>query len=199
MIWISCRVYPTWREVPEQLTKNYASTMPKLTSHPFTQWQRSFILPAVLNIGKMKDGASTQRGPKAVRDVWKSHYKPQQSPNPAPSTLSSSSGNINQALTRLHKSRTPMVINRDELEAFARAGLDFVMPLPWWKLHHASWPALARMARDHYGIMATSTPSEQAFSQAHALLRYQRNRLGADRIRQNMCLKSWYTHFDLKK
>ncbi|KAG0331618.1 hypothetical protein BG005_005767, partial [Podila minutissima] len=70
-------------------------------------------------------GEYTEEAKKAVRDVWKAHYKPQQSANPVQPTLSSSSGNLNQALVRLHKSRTPTVVNRDELEAFARAGLDF--------------------------------------------------------------------------
>ncbi|GJP64961.1 hypothetical protein CLOP_g21893 [Closterium sp. NIES-67] len=63
-------------------------------------------------------------------------------------------------------------------------------PLQFWKVHQ-ELPALQRMARDYLAIPATSAPCERLFSQGRNLIHWQRYRLGAERIRACMMLKSW--------
>ncbi|GJP56989.1 hypothetical protein CLOM_g16034 [Closterium sp. NIES-68] len=52
-------------------------------------------------------------------------------------------------------------------------------------------PALQAMARDYLAIPATSAASERMFSQGRNLITWQRHRLGAERVRACMTLKSW--------
>jgi hypothetical protein len=110
--------------------------------------------------------------------------------------LPSESSSLNRSLTRLARSKTHINNHNDELETFASSDTVLQAPLEWWKNNHTLHPALSKMARDYFSIMATSAPSERAFSKARGLLRYQRNRLGADKIQQNMCLRTWFEYFD---
>jgi hypothetical protein len=83
----------------------------------------------------------------------------------------------------------------DQLEEFVLGPLIMEMPLVYWKKNHGSYPHLAKMAKDYFAVPATSAPSERCFSKARSLLPYIRNRLGPDKIEQQMLLNSWYDHF----
>ena len=103
--------------------------------------------------------------------------------------------NDDMELALLGLTRTP---KGDELEEFVSSPAVFEMPLAFWKKNCESHPQLANMARDFFAIPATSAPSEQCFSKAHTLLPYTRNRLGTDRIQEQMLLDSWLDYFNRK-
>ena len=63
--------------------------------------------------------------------------------------------------------------------------------LSYWKLKQAEYPTIARMARDHLAIPATSTASERVFSQGGDIVTKKRNRLALETIRELLCLRSW--------
>ncbi|CAB4461245.1 unnamed protein product [Rhizophagus irregularis] len=56
--------------------------------------------------------------------------------------------------------------NEDELEEYLRKpAVNFKTdPLQWWKAHEATYPHLAKMARDYLAIPGTSVPVERIFS-----------------------------------
>lgn len=63
--------------------------------------------------------------------------------------------------------------------------------LNWWKRNEATFPTLARMARDYLAIQATSVPAERLFSKASLTVRKHRNRLNHASARSILCLNSW--------
>jgi hypothetical protein len=87
----------------------------------------------------------------------------------------------------------------DELEEFATGPTVIKTPLAYWKMNCGAHPQLAKMARDFLAIPATSAPSERCFSKARSLLPYTRNRLGPDKIQEQMLLDSWCNYFDVNK
>jgi len=86
-------------------------------------------------------------------------------------------------------------VARDQLEEFVSGPTVRETPLLYWKKNCESYPQLAKMARDFFAIPATSAPSERCFSKARSLLPYTRNRLGADKIQEQMLMDSWYDYF----
>ena len=57
------------------------------------------------------------------------------------------------------------------LQMFANADKrDMNDPLPWWKLHHMSYPTVWLLAQYYLGIPATSASSERSFSVAGRIL-----------------------------
>jgi len=50
-------------------------------------------------------------------------------------------------------------------------------PLPWWKKHKEMFPKLAKLAKSILCTLATSAPSERAFSSAGLTVTAKRNRL----------------------
>jgi hypothetical protein len=61
--------------------------------------------------------------------------------------------------------------------------------LRYWASKEYEFPTIARMARDHLAIPATSAPSECVFSVGGDIITKKRNRLGADNTRRLLCLR----------
>ena len=55
-------------------------------------------------------------------------------------------------------------------------------PLEWWRLHHQSYPNLAKVARKYLGVVATSVPSERLFSTAGKPVNTKRSALDPENI-----------------
>ena len=53
----------------------------------------------------------------------------------------------------------------------------FEDPMKWWRQHSNVMPKLARLAKRHIGIPATSVPSERVFSKAGELVSARQSRL----------------------
>src|SRR5215204_2271001 len=62
-------------------------------------------------------------------------------------------------------------------------------PFNWWLNNKNKYPILAKMARIHLAISATSTPSERLFSDAGNLLSAKRSRMNSELFRRIMFLK----------
>lgn len=61
-------------------------------------------------------------------------------------------------------------------------------PLEWWRKREVVYPRLAKLARKHLSLCATSVPSERVFSTAGEILTKKRNRLGSENFRKIMFL-----------
>lgn len=61
--------------------------------------------------------------------------------------------------------------------------------LRYWASKEYEYPTIARMARDHLGIPATSAASKLVFSVGGDIVTKKRNRLGADNTRKLLCLR----------
>lgn len=66
-----------------------------------------------------------------------------------------------------------------------------VCPHMWWKGQKDSFPVLAKMARDHLSIPATSVPSEQLFSSGRRVVTDFRKSLTDEHMEALMCLQNW--------
>ena len=62
-------------------------------------------------------------------------------------------------------------------------------PLQWWKDNSWRLPLLARLAKEHLCVPATSVPSERVFSTAGDILSAQRASLNADEVDMLIFLK----------
>lgn len=63
--------------------------------------------------------------------------------------------------------------------------------LEFWAAKEREYPVMARMARDHLTIPASSAASERAFSAGGNIITKNRNRLAPGTVRYLMCLRSW--------
>jgi hypothetical protein len=63
--------------------------------------------------------------------------------------------------------------------------------LKYWAGKEYEFPVIAKIARDHLAIPATSAPSECVFSVGSDIVTRKRNRLGGDYIRKLLCLRDW--------
>jgi hAT family protein len=61
--------------------------------------------------------------------------------------------------------------------------------LKYWASKEYKFLVIAKMARDHLAILATSAPSECVFSVGSDIVTKKRNRLGGDNIRKLLCLR----------
>ena len=57
-------------------------------------------------------------------------------------------------------------------------------PLLWWRLHHTSFPTLAKLAKKYLCIQATSVASERLFSGAGNIVNAKRNCLKPGKVNQ---------------
>lgn len=53
-------------------------------------------------------------------------------------------------------------------------------PFEWWRTRELLYPRIAKLARKHLSLVATSVPRERVFSKAGEVLSKKRNRLGND-------------------
>ena len=63
--------------------------------------------------------------------------------------------------------------------------------LRYWASKEYKFPIIARIARDHLAIPATSAASECVFSVGGDIITKKRNRLGAGNTRRLLCLRDW--------
>lgn len=68
-------------------------------------------------------------------------------------------------------------------------------PLDWWKIHEGTYPHIAKLAKKHLSLVATSVPSERVFSKAGELISKKRNRLGSENVEKLMFLNGNMEHF----
>jgi len=68
--------------------------------------------------------------------------------------------------------------------------------LNWWSSNSQNYPVLGKLARDHFSIQASSTPSERLFSGSGNVITDTRNRLSSETARALVCLKSWNLYFE---
>ncbi|EGZ15134.1 hypothetical protein PHYSODRAFT_505911 [Phytophthora sojae] len=59
-------------------------------------------------------------------------------------------------------------------------------PLEWWRLHGRSYPYLAPLARQWLACVATSVPSERAFSSAGNIVNCKRTKLDPSLVRDSL-------------
>jgi len=60
----------------------------------------------------------------------------------------------------------------------------------YWKAKQYDYPVVAKIARDHLAIPATSAPSECVFSGSGNIVTKNRNRLTGSTLRMIVCLKA---------
>jgi hypothetical protein len=111
------------------------------------------------------------------------------------------------ALAEAAPSRTEQEPDSDE-DLFASEGLAFQEPewrrwmleprpgehtdiLKYWCAKQYQYPVIARIARDHLAIPATSAASERVFSNGSDIITKKRNRLSPPTIRYLLCLRNW--------
>jgi hAT family C-terminal dimerisation region len=63
--------------------------------------------------------------------------------------------------------------------------------LRYWASKEYEFPIIARIAKDHLAIPATSAASECVFSVGSDIITKKRNRLGAGNTRRLLCLRDW--------
>jgi hypothetical protein len=61
----------------------------------------------------------------------------------------------------------------------------------YWASKEYEFPTIARVARDHLAIPATSAPSESVFSMGSDIITKKRNRLSGESTRRLLCLRDW--------
>lgn len=63
-------------------------------------------------------------------------------------------------------------------------------PLLWWKTRELIFPNLSKIAKKKLSVVATSVPSERAFSKAGQLVSDRRSRLKAKNVKEILFLNS---------
>jgi hypothetical protein len=63
--------------------------------------------------------------------------------------------------------------------------------LKYWCAKQYQYPVIARIARNHLAIPATSAASERVFSNGSDIITKKRNRLSPPTIRYLLCLRNW--------
>jgi len=64
-------------------------------------------------------------------------------------------------------------------------------PLQWWKENEERFPNLAVLAKDHLSLLASSVPSERAFSDAGNIVTAKRTRLSPESVEAMMICNSF--------
>jgi hypothetical protein len=67
--------------------------------------------------------------------------------------------------------------------------LEYLHVIQYWKVKQFDYPILARIAKDHLAIPATSALSESVFSQGGDIITKKRNRLNKESVQILVCLK----------
>jgi hypothetical protein len=63
--------------------------------------------------------------------------------------------------------------------------------LKYWAAKQYQYPVIAKIARDHLAIPATSAASERVFSNGSDIITKKRNRLSPSTVRYLLCLRDW--------
>lgn len=92
----------------------------------------------------------------------------------------------------------PGSVERNEVDRYLGSSIEpECNALKWWSKNAALFPVLAAMARDFFGVCASSVESERQFSKGGKLVTPIRNCLSVSSVQMCMCLKSWYSIEDL--
>ena len=63
--------------------------------------------------------------------------------------------------------------------------------LKYWQSKQLQYPIIARIAKDHLAVPATSADSERIFSVGGDIVTKKRNRLSPSTLRYLLCLRNW--------
>ena len=63
--------------------------------------------------------------------------------------------------------------------------------LKYWQSKQYQYPMIARIAKDHLAVSATSADSERIFSVDGDIVTKKRNRLSPSTLRYLLCLRNW--------
>jgi len=131
-----------------------------------------------------------------VEELWLEEYKDKYStPTTAtpPTPISFVQGETFGGLKNHEQIKSVFRSKLDAYQAYIKSNLKEVTdPLAYWNSLYLSQPDLARFALDMLAIPLMSAECERVFSSAKHLITDSRNRLKADIIEANECLKSWF-------
>jgi hypothetical protein len=126
-------------------------------------------------------------------EEYKEHYLP----TPSESRTSSPTPSESSILNPIYKPRLFSIFEQNqpratnEVEEYLKEdNITFNQcPFNWWLNKKNKYPILAKMARIHLAIPATSTPSERLFSDAGNLLSAKRSRMNSELFQRIIFLK----------
>lgn len=83
---------------------------------------------------------------------------------------------------------------KDEITAYLgrQREPETVDPLQWWKSHEKEYPTVAKMARDHLAIAASSIEDERVFSASEYQLAKKRCSMLPSTLRRLVCVRYWH-------
>ncbi|GES96275.1 zinc finger BED domain-containing protein 1-like [Rhizophagus clarus] len=123
-------------------------------------------------------------------EEYKENYLPTSLESPVESRTSSSTPSESSSiiLNPIYKPKLFSIFEQNqprasnEVEEYLNEdNISFIQyPFNWWLNKKNKYPILAKMARIHLSILATSTPSERLFSDARSLLSVKRSRMNSD-------------------
>ena len=91
-------------------------------------------------------------------------------------------------------------IEKNEVDRYLASSIEpECNTLKWWSKNAALFPVLSAMARDFFGVCASSVESETQFSKGGKLVTPVKNCLSVSSVQMCMCLKSWYSMEELFK
>lgn len=131
-----------------------------------------------------------------VEDLWLEEYKGKYS-TPAvvklPPPIGFVRGETFGGLESHEQIKSVPLCRTDAYQAYIKSDPEEANdPLAYWNSLYLSQPDLARFALDMLAIPLMSAECERVFSSAKHLITDPRNRLKADIIEANECLKSWF-------
>ena len=155
-----------------------------------------YLLSTILDprIKSMNNKAEEEEILQKKYEEYKEHYSP--TPNES-RTSSPTPSELSIILNPIYKPRLFSIFEQnqprasDEVEEYLKEdNISFNQcPFNWWLNKKDKYPILAKMARIHLAIPATSTPSERLFSDAGNLLSAKRTRMNSELFRRIMFLK----------
>ena len=96
--------------------------------------------------------------------------------------------------------RRLLVVEKNEVDRYLGSSIKpECNTLKWWSKNAAFFPVLSAIARDFFGVCASSVESERQFSKGGKLITPIRSNLSVSSVQMCMCLKSWYSMKDLFK
>jgi hypothetical protein len=128
-------------------------------------------------------------------EEYKENYLP--TPNESRATSPTPSESSSVILNPIYKPKLFSIFEQNqprasnEVEEYLKEDkISFTQcPFNWWLNKKDKYPILAKMARIHLAIPATSTPSERLFSDAGNLLTAKRSRMNSELFQRIMFLK----------
>jgi hypothetical protein len=140
--------------------------------------------------GDGQESESKDHMKKLVNHIFKTDYLPDQldakTTDPIVPPLET---NIFASLAK--KPRFENIVPKSELDTYLAEPVVDVEPLEYWKVNSKRFPYLSQMARDYLGAMATSTPSERAFSKGRHIVTDFRCSMNGDTVEALALNQDW--------